>query len=195
MRSEATTVRYDGVFALIVLNVLLFALDRLGVPLVRRFYLAHDNAALYQYLTSLFMHANWQHLSGNLFFLYIFGRLVEEREGTFGVVFTYLVCGLGANVVSNIFLTGSGYSLGASGAVFGLFSVSVLIRLSWHWRRLLEVVILGQFVVSQFWMEARRIGAEDQVGHLTHVAGAIIGALLVFGLSRLVARAPKAGVA
>jgi membrane associated rhomboid family serine protease len=40
-------------------------------------------------------------------------------------------------------------SVGASGAIFGLFAVSVLTRLSWDPRRLLEGLILGQFVVRQ----------------------------------------------
>ena len=40
-------------------------------------------------------------------------------------------------------------SLGASGAVFGLFTVAVLCKLSLNFRKLLECVILGQFVVKQ----------------------------------------------
>lgn len=40
-------------------------------------------------------------------------------------------------------------SVGASGAIFGLFAVSVMTRLKLDLRRLLEAVILGNFVVKQ----------------------------------------------
>jgi len=36
------------------------------------------------------------HISNNMFFLLTFGRLVEDTEGSFGVIFTYLACGVGA---------------------------------------------------------------------------------------------------
>lgn len=60
-------------------------------------------------------------------------------------------------------------SVGASGAIFGLFAVSVLTRMSWDPRRLLEGLILGQFVVRQVLQEAK-----------AHVAGGLtIGGLQV----------------
>ncbi len=46
-------------------------------------------------------------------------------------------------------------SLGASGAVFGLFAVGVITRLTWDPRRLLEGIVLGQFVVQQVLAEAK----------------------------------------
>jgi membrane associated rhomboid family serine protease len=56
------------------------------------------------------------------------GKLVEEEEGSFAVWLSYLVTGVGANVVSWLVLPRSVVSAGASGAVFGLFAVSVLVK-------------------------------------------------------------------
>ena len=142
-------------------------------------------------------------MSSNIFFLYIFGKLVEEEEGAFGVWMSYLVTGIGANVASWLLLPKSvggvlgiggaaTVSLGASGAVFGLFAVSVLVKLSWNWRRLLEVVILGQFVVDRFLSEAKMVAAAGSgvgagnVNHVAHLGGAFAGVLLIFFLTRMV---------
>ncbi|CAI5994444.1 unnamed protein product [Closterium sp. NIES-64] len=132
------------------------------------------------------------HLSSNLFFLYIFGRLVEEEEGTLGLWVTYLVTGAGSNLVSWLLLPSYTVSVGASGAVFGLFVVSVLTRLQWNWRRIVEVVILGQFVVEKVLSEARNsaimgvgMAAGSGVNHIAHLAGALVGVLLIWMVSRL----------
>ncbi|EFJ13687.1 hypothetical protein SELMODRAFT_49801, partial [Selaginella moellendorffii] len=81
--------------------------------------------------------------------LYMFGKLVEEEEGGFGLWASYIVTGVGANLLSWLLLPGNVVSIGASGAVFGLFAISVLVKLSWDWRKLLEVLVLGQFVVNK----------------------------------------------
>lgn len=47
-------------------------------------------------MTHLFCHGSWAHLSGNLFNLCVFGKMVEETEGTAGTIFVFLVCGVGA---------------------------------------------------------------------------------------------------
>jgi len=188
-----------GVFWLLVANFALFALDKLaGVGWVQSLYLNGANPQWWQFLTCTFCHYNWAHLSQNAFFLYVFGKLVEEEEGAGGVWVYYLICGLGGALAS-YFLGGvRGYSLGASGAVFGLFVVSVLIRLQFNLRKLLESVILGQFVIQQVATEVRNqaavakatqlgglVTAGVQVSHVAHLGGAVMGALLVLMLSRL----------
>ncbi|MGF1497445.1 MAG: rhomboid family intramembrane serine protease [Elainellaceae cyanobacterium] len=177
---------YNGVFVLLLINLIVFLLDHpLGLPL-EGLYLNHANPQWYQFITSMFCHANWTHLSGNLFMLYIFGRLVEEEEGWLGVVASYLITGLAANLLSWVLQPGPIVSLGASGAVFGLFVVSVLIRLSWNWRRIVEVLILGQFVVMQVLNEIQQVNVADGVNRIAHLGGALAGVALIVGLRQLV---------
>lgn len=183
--SSQPTQLYNGVFGLIVINVIIFVLDHVLRLDLGFLYLNHNHPHWYQFITSTFAHANWAHLSGNLFFLYIFGRIIEESEGTLGLIGAYLITGLGANLFSVILQPGSIVSLGASGAVFGLFVVSVLSKLRWQWRNILEVVILGQFVLARVFEELQQVGIQDGINRIAHLGGALMGVLLVVGLLQL----------
>jgi membrane associated rhomboid family serine protease len=46
-------------------------LRHLGI--VKTLYLHHVHPQWWQWVTSIFCHASWAHLSGNIFFLYVFG--------------------------------------------------------------------------------------------------------------------------
>mmetsp|Transcript_14352 Transcript_14352/g.50376 ORF Transcript_14352/g.50376 Transcript_14352/m.50376 type:complete len:144 (+) Transcript_14352:245-676(+) len=115
-----------------------------------------------------------RHLASNLFGLYIFGRAVEEQSGSFGVVFAYVFCGLFANLASKLLLHGAYTSLGASGAVFGLFVAAALTKLAPDWRSLIECGVLGQFALSQVWGELAG-PSRAGVNKTAHLAGAVAG--------------------
>lgn len=176
---------YHGVIALLLINLVIYILDHLLRLPLDFLYLNHSNPAWYQFLTSMFCHANWAHLSSNLFMLYIFGRLIEEEEGIVGIVSTYLITGLAANILSWLLQPGSIISLGASGAVFGLFVVSVLLKLSWDWRRIIEVVVLGQFVVSQVLSEIQQLGFQDGINRVAHLGGALAGVVFILVMRKI----------
>ena len=53
---------------------------------------------------------------------------MEEEEGNFALWMSYILTGAGANLISWLLLPTSSVSLGASGAVFGLFTISVLVK-------------------------------------------------------------------
>ncbi|GJN35752.1 hypothetical protein PR202_gb24555 [Eleusine coracana subsp. coracana] len=181
--------RPNGIFWILLLNFALYVADHMfQIWQIKALYLYHASPTWYQFVTSTFCHANWNHLSSNLFFVYIFGKLVEEEEGNFALWMSYILTGAGANLISWLVLPTSSVSLGASGAVFGLFTISVLVKMSWDWRKIIEVLILGQFVVDKV-MEAARAttitGQSFQVNNIAHVSGALIGAALVFLVSRI----------
>ncbi|KAJ8774776.1 hypothetical protein K2173_017222 [Erythroxylum novogranatense] len=186
----------NGVFWIILLNLGIFVADHFfQVRGIKTLYLYHNWPAWYQFVTATFCHANWGHLSSNLFFLYIFGKLVEEEEGNFALWLSYIFTGVGANLVSWLVLPRNSISVGASGAVFGLFAISVLVKITWDWRKILEVLILGQFVMEKV-MEAAQASAAlsgtyggghptQSVNHIAHLSGALIGVVLVWLVSRI----------
>ncbi|KAL2517681.1 rhomboid-like protein 11 [Abeliophyllum distichum] len=186
----------NGIFWILLINLGIYLADHVfQVQWVKDLYLYHSRPAWYQFITSTFCHFNWSHLSSNLFFLYIFGKLVEEEEGNFALWLSYILTGAGANLVSWLILPRNAVSIGASGAVFGLFAISVLVKMSWDWRKILEVLILGQFVVEKV-MEAaqastnlassfRGVYGIQNVNHIAHLSGALVGVVLIWLLSRV----------
>ncbi|XP_072999660.1 rhomboid-like protein 11, chloroplastic isoform X2 [Typha latifolia] len=175
----------SGIFWILLLNIGSYVADHLfQIRQMKALYLYHSWPAWYQFVTATFCHANWNHLSSNLFFLYIFGA--------------------GANVVSWLVLPRVAVSVGASGAVFGLFAISVLVKMSWDWRKIIEVLILGQFVIEKV-MEAAQASTGlagpmargysfQTVNHIAHLSGALIGAALVLLISRIPSHPPSKDV-
>src|SRR5262249_44588838 len=72
-------------------------------------------------LTSMFMHGGWVHLLGNMWFLWIFGSLVEKMIPRPLFLIYYLACGLGA-AVAHIYADPELVIpyVGASGAISGI---------------------------------------------------------------------------
>ncbi len=121
-----------GVF--IALNVLVFffqvSLNRAGLTLfVETFGVIPDaiSGRLYTLLTSMFLHGGWMHLIGNMLFLWVFGRNVEDLIGSARYAGFYVLCGLAAAVLQVII---SPYSrvptIGASGAIAGVMGAYLI---------------------------------------------------------------------
>src|SRR5690348_16698423 len=72
-------------------------------------------------ITSMFMHGSWGHVLGNMFFLWVFGRRLENRLGGLRFLLFYLLAGIAGDFVNWAFhpdqLIGS---IGASGAIAGV---------------------------------------------------------------------------
>uniref|UniRef100_A0A3Q7ICD5 Peptidase S54 rhomboid domain-containing protein n=1 Tax=Solanum lycopersicum TaxID=4081 RepID=A0A3Q7ICD5_SOLLC len=130
----------NGIFWILLLNLGIYVADHVfQIRVVRALYLYHNRPTWYQFVTATFCHFNWNHLSSNLFFL----KLVEEEKGNFKLWLSYILTGAGANLVSWLILPRNVVSVGASAVLFGLFAISVLVKMSWDWRKILEELILG----------------------------------------------------
>lgn len=77
----------------------------------------------YRFITSIFLHADINHIVGNMIYLAGLGQMVEQMLGHVRFAVLYLLSGLGAGIFSFLYsvLTGDIYNaVGASGAIFGL---------------------------------------------------------------------------
>jgi membrane associated rhomboid family serine protease len=84
--------------------------------------------------TSMFMHASWIHIGGNMLFLWIFGNNVEDSLGRARFLVWYLLAGLAATAaqtfVTLAFTDAAGASIpniGASGAIAGVLGAYFLL--------------------------------------------------------------------
>jgi len=77
--------------------------------------------------TSMFMHAGWLHILGNMLFLWIFGNNVEDAMGPVKFLIFYVLAGLAALFLQSVITITTGAAvdatvpfLGASGAISGV---------------------------------------------------------------------------
>jgi len=191
--------RTTAVYALILINLAVFLADKVfRAPFVMHYlYLFHRRWSWWQPLTTCFCHSDRNHLSSNLFLLLLFGRSVEDDLGSGGLILSYVFCGVLASLASLILMPRHTVSIGASGAVFGLFAVSTLTKLSWReifdWRKLVELAVLGEFVFRQLTSELSTAarGGRYGINHTAHLSGALAGVLLVFGMRMIVASSER----
>jgi membrane associated rhomboid family serine protease len=79
-------------------------------------------------LTSMFLHAGWMHLAGNMLFLWIYGDNLEEEMGHFGFLLFYLAAGLAAAALQSVVDLRSVIPMvGASGAIAGVMGGYLLL--------------------------------------------------------------------
>jgi membrane associated rhomboid family serine protease len=83
----------------------------------------HDPAAagILPLFTSMFLHASFLHVAGNMLFLWIFGDNIEDYLGHFNYLVFYMISGVAAGVTHILLNQGSRVpSIGASGAIAGV---------------------------------------------------------------------------
>lgn len=136
--------------------------------------------------TSMFLHANWWHLLGNMLFLWIFGDNIEDAIGRLRFFAFYILCGLGATAAFVISAPHATYPLlGASGAIAGVMAAYLLIRPCAKIEVLISLIPVGfpAYLVIGLWMGMQILYVETQandgVAYWAHIGGAIAGGLLI----------------
>jgi membrane associated rhomboid family serine protease len=186
-------------YGLIALNVVFFVVELMGgdafitkwafVP-VR--FLANPLGDFLTLFTSMFMHAGWLHLGGNMLYLWIFGDNVEDRFGHVKFIIFYVICGLAATFAQLAFSTGSDIpNLGASGAIAGVLGAYIILFPQGKVRvlqgqRVVQVsalIVIGLWIVLQLFSSIGSITSSADTGgvaYMAHIGGFAAGVALTF---------------
>jgi membrane associated rhomboid family serine protease len=89
------------------------------------FPLAIANGQWWRLFTSMFLHEGLFHIAFNAYALWIFGTVVEDALGSARFLLIFFVTGFLASATSYAFGPVTGLSVGASGAIFGVFGAFV----------------------------------------------------------------------
>jgi membrane associated rhomboid family serine protease len=189
---------FPGVtYALIAINLAVFALELIyGDPFIEKWafvpsrFLANPAGEFITIFSSMFMHAGWLHILGNMLYLFIFGDNVEDRFGHLRFLIFYLVCGLAATFTQLIFIHGSDVpNLGASGAIAGVLGAYILmfplarviVLLGIFPIPLPALVVIGFWIILQIFIGIGSISNAAQTGgvaYMAHVGGFFTGLIL-----------------
>jgi membrane associated rhomboid family serine protease len=187
-------------YVLIALNVLVFFLElNNGEAFIQRWafvparFLADPAGDFVTLFTSMFMHAGWAHLLGNMLYLWIFGDNVEDRLGH-GLYFAfYILCGLGATFAQLAISMGSSVAnVGASGAIAGVLGAYLVmfprgrvnVLLGRFVTPMSALIVIGFWIVIQIFSQISVFTASSQaeggVAYMAHIGGFVAGVILAF---------------
>lgn len=199
---------------LLIINVLMFlatvTLERFNIDLTDilglHFFKASD-FRIYQFVTYMFMHANFAHLFFNMFALWMFGNTLENVWGSQRFLLYYMVCGLGAGLCQELvqyiqyttqladyatvntggqIITMDAYlnmmtTVGASGAIYGLLlAFGMMFPDSRIYLYFFIPIKAKWFVIGYAALELiSGLGGGDNVAHFAHLGGMLFGLILI----------------
>jgi membrane associated rhomboid family serine protease len=136
-------------YTLIAVNVVVFLLQSASRGVEARYALLPSVVAFDgQYerlLTAAFMHYGIVHLLFNMWALYVVGQPLEQWLGRARFVALYGLSALGGSVCVYLFAVPNSQTVGASGAIFGLFGAIFVVarRLNYDVRGIAVLIVLN----------------------------------------------------
>jgi membrane associated rhomboid family serine protease len=143
--------------------------------------------------TSMFMHGSWEHLLGNMLFLWVFGNNIEDSMGHLRFVAFYLITGAAA-ALAHVFLAPASPipAVGASGAISGIMGAYVLlypkVRVT-TWFPPIFIFRLRAFAVLGYWFLIQlamglvtlgpEMGEQGGIAVWAHIGGFVAGLILI----------------
>ena len=199
---------------LLIINVLLFlatfTLNRFHIDLTNilglHFFKASD-FRLYQLVTYMFMHGNFEHLFFNMFALWMFGSTLENIWGAKRFLLFYMVCGLGAGLCQEVVqyieyttslvnydtvnmgsrvIPMSAYlnlmnTVGASGAIYGLLlAFGMMFPNEYVYLYFLVPIRTKWFIIGMVVIElVSGFYGGGNIAHFAHLGGMLFGLIMI----------------
>ena len=139
-------------------------------------------------LTAVFLHSGLYHLGSNLFVQVLMGNAVERNLGHIKYLILYIVSGVGGNIISVLYDRAQGvntYSVGASGAVFGVMGALIVLIIKGRkkLRTGSSMLVRAGFAVFYAVYAGLRTPYTNNAAHIGGLAfGAALGVLLTITL-------------
>ena len=201
--SEPHYSRPTVTLAIIAVNVAVFLYElSLGMSsyALNRFIMLHgivpDRLHYSSILTSMFIHGGFLHIAGNMWFLWIFGRGVEDLIGHTRYLFLYFACGFAAAFLHILVNSNSTEpTIGASGAIAGVMGAYLIKFPRAHIVTLVFIIVfittvdIPAMFLLLYWFAIQFFSGVGSVGYsaasngdvawFAHVGGFVAGMLLV----------------
>ena len=148
---------------------------------------------------SLFLHDGVGHLLGNMWFLFLFGGLVEKFIGSAKFVGLYIVFGYLATIAHVVFgntmctVDNTGVVIGASGAIAGVMGAFLFLYPAAKVRTLVGLIkpfvwsinvpafmFLGYWLMMDVLSHIGWLGVATNVAHWAHIGGFLAGFAILF---------------
>lgn len=146
-------------------------------PAVTELFLLSSDKVLqepYRLLTSIFLHGSFLHLGYNMIALALFGLVLESIAGWKRFMVVFFAAGAAASMVSAFFYP---YSLGASGAVFGVIGALVVLRPRMTAFALGVPMPLIAAAAVWLFLDLAGVFFPSDVANMAHIAGLASGIL------------------
>jgi membrane associated rhomboid family serine protease len=171
---------------LVAVNVLVYLLDE---ALNHRLFTAFEmqgasvavNGESYRLVTSAFLHVGFTHLALNMIALWFVGAAVEARLGRWRYLTVYLMSALGGSVLSYAVDSPFQASVGASGAVFGVFGALFVlsVKLKFELGGLIALIVINAVIG---FVPGLNINWRAHLGGL--IVGSVLTAVMIYAPQR-----------
>lgn len=133
----------------------------------------------YRFFTVALTHGGFIHLAFNMVALLILGNPIEKAFGRKTFLIIFFVSLLTASFASSNFGPGNTYSVGASGAVFGLFGAMLMVgaKIGAETKSIITIIAIN-FLIGFI------LGGVDWRGHLGGIIGGAVTSHIIINMKR-----------